>query len=137
MNGITIVKFYCQPHYDISLDVLPRWSAAERTLVAGEFNAKHYSWQTGRLEGRGEDIATWAAENGLNLLNTADMPIKPHGNTIDKAFSNIALASAVVEDHLARSSGHFTLSLILSDVSLSLPQAPGKVRVTTEVELKR
>ena len=137
VNGITIVNFYCQPHYDISLDVLPRWSAPERTLVAGEFNAKHYSWQTGRLKGRGEDIATWAAENGLNLLNTADMPIKPHGNTIDRAFSNIALASAVVEDHLDTSSGHFTLSLTVPDVSLSLPQAMGKVRVTTEEELKR
>ncbi|KID59415.1 reverse transcriptase, partial [Metarhizium hybridum] len=108
-----------------------------RTLVAGDFNAKHYSWQTGRLEGRGEDIATWAAENSLNLLNTADVPTNPHGNTIDLAFSNIALASAVVEDHLATSSDHFTLSLILPDVSLSLPQVPGKVRVTTEEELKR
>ncbi|KID83767.1 reverse transcriptase [Metarhizium guizhouense ARSEF 977] len=134
---VTIVNFYRQPRYDVSLDVLLRWPAPERTLVAGDFNAKHYSWQTGRLEGRGEDIATWAAENGLNLLNTADVPTNPHGNTIDLAFSNIALASAVVEDHLATSSDHFTLSLTLPDVSLSLPQAPGKVRVTTEEELKR
>ncbi|EXU95536.1 reverse transcriptase domain protein [Metarhizium robertsii] len=137
VNGVTIVNFYRQPHYDVALDVLLRWSAPERTLVAGDFNAKHYSWQTGRLEGRGEDIATWAAENGLNLLNTADVPTNPHGNTIDLAFSNIALASAVVEDHLATSSDHFTLSVILPDVSLNLPQVPGKVRVTTEEELER
>ncbi|KAF5137916.1 putative RNA-directed DNA polymerase from transposon X-element [Metarhizium anisopliae] len=137
VNGVTIVNFYRQPHYDVSLDALLRWSAPERTIVAGDFNAKHYSWQTGRLEGRGEDIATWAAENGLNLLNTADEPTNPHGNTIDLAFSNIALASAVVEDHLATSSDHFTLSLILPDVSLNLPQVPGKVRVTTEEELER
>ncbi|KID94004.1 Ribonuclease H-like protein, partial [Metarhizium majus ARSEF 297] len=76
--------------WGVSLDVLLRWSAPERTLVAGDFNAKHYSWQTGRLEG-------WAAENGLNLLNTVDVPTNPHGNTIDLAFSNIALASAVPE----------------------------------------
>ncbi|XP_044718774.1 reverse transcriptase (RNA-dependent DNA polymerase) domain-containing protein [Hirsutella rhossiliensis] len=137
VNGVTIVNFYRQPHYDVSLDVLLRWSAPEKTLVAGDFNAKHYTWQTGRLEGRGEDIATWAAENGLNLLNTADEPTNPHGNTIDLAFSNIALASAVVEDHLATSSDHFTLSLILPDLSLSLPQVTGKVRVTTDDELKR
>ncbi|KID83882.1 Endonuclease/exonuclease/phosphatase [Metarhizium guizhouense ARSEF 977] len=137
VNGVTIVNFYRQPRYDVSLDVLLRWPAPERTLVAGDFNAKHYSWQTGRLEGRGEDVAAWAAENGLNLLNTADVPTNPHGNTIDLAFSNIALASAVVEDHLATSSDHFTLSVILPDVSLSLPQVPGKVRVTTEEELKR
>ncbi|KFG77533.1 putative reverse transcriptase [Metarhizium anisopliae] len=137
VNGVTIVNFYRQPHYDVSLDALLRWSAPERTLVAGDFNAKHYSWQTGRLEGRGENIATWAAENGLNLLNTADVPTNPHGNTIYLAFSNIALASAVVEDHLATSSDHFTLSLTLPDVSLSLPQVPGKVRITTEEELER
>ena len=82
-------------------------------------------------------LPAWAAENGLNLLNTADVPTNPHGNTIDLAFSNIALASAVVEDHLATSSDHFTLSVILPDVSLSLPQTPGKVRVTTEEELER
>ncbi|KJZ69641.1 hypothetical protein HIM_10980 [Hirsutella minnesotensis 3608] len=137
VNGVTVVNFYRQPHYDVSLDVLLRWSAPEKTLVAGDFNAKHYSWQTGRLEGRGEDIATWAAENGLNLLNTADEPTNPHGNTIDLAFSNIALASAVVEDHLATSSDHFTLGLILPDVGLSPPRVPGKVRVTTDEELKR
>ncbi|KID60237.1 Endonuclease/exonuclease/phosphatase, partial [Metarhizium hybridum] len=134
VNGVTIVNFY---RYDVSLDVLLRWSAPERTLVTGDFNAKHYSWQTGRLEGRGEDIATWAAENGLSLLNTADVPINPHDNTIDLASSNIALASAVLDDHLVTSSDHFTLSLILPDVSLGLPQVPGKVRVTTEEELKR
>ncbi|KJK85089.1 hypothetical protein H633G_11079 [Metarhizium anisopliae BRIP 53284] len=104
-----------RPRHTVTYDVLLRWPAPERTLVAGDFNAKHYSWQTGRLKGRGEDIATWAAENGLNLLNTADVPTNPHGNTIDSAFSNITLASAVVEDRLAMSSDHFTLSLILPD----------------------
>ncbi|EXU95149.1 exonuclease-endonuclease-phosphatase family protein [Metarhizium robertsii] len=72
VNGATIVNCYRQPHYESPWTSLLRRSAPEMTLVAGDFNAKHYSWQTGRLEGCGEDIATWAAENGLNLLNTAD-----------------------------------------------------------------
>ncbi|KID93327.1 Endonuclease/exonuclease/phosphatase, partial [Metarhizium majus ARSEF 297] len=84
VNGVTIVNFYRQPHYDVALDVLLQWSAPERTLVAGDFNAKHYSWQTGRLEGRGEDIATWAAENGLNLLNTADSAARAVGRPVRK-----------------------------------------------------
>ncbi|KHO10662.1 ankyrin domain protein [Metarhizium robertsii ARSEF 23] len=105
------MNVYRQPSYDAALDILLRWSPPERCLVAGDFNAKHYSWQTGRLAGRGDDIAAWAAESGLGLLNTADVPTNPHGNTIDLAFSNIDLASAVVEDHLATSSDHFTLSL--------------------------
>ncbi|EFZ02030.2 Reverse transcriptase [Metarhizium robertsii ARSEF 23] len=134
-NGATIVNFYRQG--DAALNVLLRWTPPEKCMVAGDFNAKLYSWQTGRLEGRGEDIAAWAAEHGLNLLNTADVPTKPHGNTIDLAFSNIDLAAAVVEDHLATSSDHFTLSLTLPDVAFSSPQVPGKIRVTTEDELQR
>jgi len=105
--------------------------------VAGDFNAKHYSWQTGRLAGRGDDIAAWAAESGLGLLNTADVPTNPHGNTIDLAFSKIDLASAVVEDHLATSSDHFTLSLTIPNVTLAPTGTPGKVRVTSEEELQR
>ncbi|KID96087.1 Endonuclease/exonuclease/phosphatase, partial [Metarhizium majus ARSEF 297] len=94
LNGITIVNVYRRPSYDAALDILLRWSPPEICLVAGDFNAKHYSWQTGRLAGRGDDIAAWAAESGLGLLNTADVPTNPHGNTIDLAFSNIDLASA-------------------------------------------
>ncbi|KID59265.1 reverse transcriptase, partial [Metarhizium hybridum] len=137
VNGMTIVNFYRQPSHDTALNVLLGWSSPERCVVAGDFNAKHYSWQTGRLEDRGEDIAVWAAQNGLSLLNTADVPTNPHGNTIDLAFSNIALAAAVVEDHLATSSDHFTLCLTLPDITLTLPQVPGKIRVTTEDELRR
>ncbi|KID60927.1 Endonuclease/exonuclease/phosphatase, partial [Metarhizium hybridum] len=73
VNGITIVNVYRQPSYDAALDILLGWSPPERCLVAGDFNAKHYSWQTGRLADRGDDIAAWAAESGLGLLNTADV----------------------------------------------------------------
>ncbi|KJK73614.1 hypothetical protein H634G_11123 [Metarhizium anisopliae BRIP 53293] len=85
VNGITIVNVYRRPSYDAALDILLRWSPPEICLVAGDFNAKHYSWQTGRLAGRGDVIAAWAAESGLVLLNTADVPTNPHGNTIDLA----------------------------------------------------
>ncbi|KAG7408198.1 hypothetical protein Forpe1208_v012415 [Fusarium oxysporum f. sp. rapae] len=46
------------------------------------------------------------------------------------------LAEATVEDHLATSSDHFTLSLTFPDIKLA-PSQPGKIRVTTEDELKR
>ena len=137
VNGVTVVNFYRQPYHDVALDVLLNWPIPERTVVAGDFNAKHFSWQTGRLADRGEDVAAWAAQNGLSLLNTADVPTNPHGNTIDLAFSNIDLASAVVEDHLATSSDHFTLSLTLPNITLAVPQLPGKVRITTDEELRR
>ncbi|OAQ58652.1 reverse transcriptase [Purpureocillium lilacinum] len=136
INNMTIVNCYRQPDFDGALDILLAWSPPSRCLVAGDFNAKHYSWQTGRLDGRGDDIAHWAAENRLSLLNPTDVPTNPHGNTIDLAFSNVPLSEAVVEDHLATSSDHFTLSIALPEVGVA-PIPPGKVRVTTEDEIKR
>ncbi|KAI8406122.1 hypothetical protein FOFC_13591 [Fusarium oxysporum] len=119
-----------------ALDTLFQWSVPERCLVAGDFNARHRSWQTGQTTNRGQEIAGWASENGLSLLNTLDIPTNPYGNTIDLAFTNLPLAEAIVEDHLATSSDHFTLSLTFPDVR-STPVQPGKIRVTTEDELKR
>ncbi|KAM4067452.1 endonuclease-reverse transcriptase domain-containing protein [Hirsutella rhossiliensis] len=136
INNITVVNFYRQPHYDEALEMLLQWTTPGRCLVAGDFNAKHSSWQTGRLDGRGDDIAFWASENGLSLLNPADVPTNPHGNTIDLAFSNIPLSEAVVEEHLATSSDHFTLSVTLADLApASVPL--GKVRLTSDDELAR
>ncbi|KAG7424394.1 hypothetical protein Forpi1262_v014457 [Fusarium oxysporum f. sp. raphani] len=85
---------------------------------------------------RGHEIASWASENGLGLLNTSDILINPHGNTIDLAFSNIPLAEANFEDHLATSSDHFTLSLTLPNAEPA-PTQPGEIRVITDNELKR
>ncbi|KAI8412291.1 hypothetical protein FOFC_08921 [Fusarium oxysporum] len=119
-----------------ALDTLFQWSVPERCLVAGDFNARHRSWQTGQTTNRGQEIAGWVSENDLSLLNTLDIPTNPYGNTIDLAFTNLPLAEAIVEDHLATSSDHFTLSLTFPDVR-STPVQPGKIRVTTEDELKR
>ncbi|KAH7471411.1 hypothetical protein FOMA001_g13259 [Fusarium oxysporum f. sp. matthiolae] len=136
INGMTIVNFYRQNDERDSLNTLLRWPVPERCLVAGDFNARHRSWQTGQATNRGHEVAGWASENDLNLLNTLDIPTNPHGNTIDLAFTNMPLAEATVEDHLATSSDHFTLSLTFLDIR-STPVQPAKIRVKTEDELKR
>ncbi|KAF4334266.1 reverse transcriptase domain protein, partial [Fusarium beomiforme] len=136
ISGITIVNFYRQNDERDALNTLLRWAVPERCLVAGDFNARHNSWQTGQATNRGQEIAGWASENDLDLLNTPDIPTNPHGNTIDLAFTNMPLAEATVEDHLATSSDHFTLSLTFPDIKAT-PSQPGKIRVTTEDELKR
>ncbi|KAG7423501.1 hypothetical protein Forpi1262_v015424 [Fusarium oxysporum f. sp. raphani] len=130
------LNFYRQNDERDALDTLLQWPIPDRCLVAGDFNARHHTWQTGPTTNRGHEIASWASENGLGLLNTSDIPTNPHGNTIDLAFSNVPLAEANVEDHLATSSDHFTLSLTLPNVEPA-PTQPGKIRVTTDDELKR
>ena len=136
INGMTIVNFYRQNDQHDALEILLQWPVPGRCLVAGDFNARHRSWQTGHATNRGQEIAAWSSEYDLNLLNTLDIPTNPYGNTIDLAFTNMPLAEATVEDHLATSSDHFTLSLTLPDIRPA-PIQPGKVRVTTEDELKR
>ncbi|KJZ69582.1 hypothetical protein HIM_11019 [Hirsutella minnesotensis 3608] len=134
VNGVTVVNFYRQPLYDVALEILLRWSATDKCLVSGDFNAKHPSWQAGRQEHRGEDIAFWAADNRLSLLNAVDVPT--HARGIDLAFSNIPLADAVVEDHLATGSDHFTLSITLPGQDLAPPPLC-KIRLNSDEELKR
>src|ERR1700735_859242 len=93
VNNITIINFYRQPSYNEALNILLNWPTPQKCLIAGDFNAIHSTWQTGQqISGRGEAIATWAADNSLNLLNTTDTPTNAHGNTIDLAFTNISLA---------------------------------------------
>ncbi|KAJ3455314.1 hypothetical protein MRS44_013914 [Fusarium solani] len=136
VNEVTMVNFYRQSDEKDALNNLLRWPVPERCLVAGDFNARHHTWQTGQTTNRGQDIASWASENDLSLLNTPDIPTNPHGNTIDLAFTNIPLAEAAIEDHLATSSDHFTLKLTLPDIK-PVPMQLGRIRVTTDDELKR
>ncbi|KAM4062495.1 endonuclease-reverse transcriptase domain-containing protein [Hirsutella rhossiliensis] len=136
VNGTTVVNFYRQPDYDAALEILLGWCATDKCLVSGDFNAKHPSWQAGRQEHRGEDIAFWAMDNRLSLLNAVDVPTNARGSTIDLAFSNIPLADAIVEDHLATGSDHFTLSITLPSQALA-PLPLCKIRLNSDEELKR
>ncbi|KAM4066695.1 reverse transcriptase (RNA-dependent DNA polymerase) [Hirsutella rhossiliensis] len=136
VNGITVVNFYRQPYHDGALEILLQWTVPDKCLVAGDFNAKHPSWQAGRREDRGEEIAFWAMDNRLGLLNPVDVPTNAHGNTVDLAFCNIPLADAVVEDHLATGSDHFTLSITLPGQVLA-PLPIGKIHLNSDEELKR
>ncbi|CZR49880.1 uncharacterized protein FPRO_16088 [Fusarium proliferatum ET1] len=128
VNSMTIVNFYCQNDESDTLNTLLRWPVPERCLVAGDFNARHRSWQTGQTTNRRQEIAGWVSENDLGLLNTLDIPTNPCGNTIDLAFTNIPLAEAICEDHLAVSSDHFTLSLTFSNIRSTSVQ-PGKYQL--------
>ncbi|KAJ6437079.1 reverse transcriptase [Purpureocillium lavendulum] len=135
VNGVTLVNVYREPDVDSALEVLFAWLIPSQCIIAGDFNARHHTWQVGPSRGHGGHIAEWAAENDLALLNPINTPTNAHGNTIDLAFSNILLAEATVEDHLATSSDHFTLSISLPALKpATLP--PGKILLASDEELK-
>ncbi|KJZ68765.1 hypothetical protein HIM_11849 [Hirsutella minnesotensis 3608] len=75
-------------------------------------------------------------DNQLSLLNPVDVPTNARGNAVDLAFSNIPLADAVVEEYLATSSDHFTLSITLPELAPA-PLPIGKIRLSSDEELKR
>ena len=135
-SGITVVNVYRDPLDHCASQTLMDWPIPSQCVIAGDFNARHYTWQSGGSIGGGWAIAQWASNNNLQLLNTPNKPTNLHGNTIDLAFSNIPFAEATVEDHLATSSDHFTLSLDIPSFRQG-PCASGKVRITTADELKR
>ncbi|OAQ74382.1 endonuclease/reverse transcriptase [Purpureocillium lilacinum] len=136
VNGVTLVNVYREPHVDTALEVLFARPMPSQCIIAGDFNARHHTWQVGPSRGHGGRIAEWAAQNDLALLNPINTPTNAHGNTIDLAFSNISLAEATVEDHLATSSDHFTLSISLPALRpAALP--PGKILLASDEELKR
>jgi hypothetical protein len=49
----------------------------------------------------------------MTILNTPNEPTNDFGNTIDLAFSNNPTAVANIEDHLATTADHYTLSITL------------------------
>lgn len=62
--------------------------------------------------------------------------LRQNNLTIDLAFSNVPLAETTVEDHLATSSDHYTLSTTLP-CSQPAPVPPSKFRINTEDDVKR
>ncbi|PWI65488.1 hypothetical protein PCL_07089 [Purpureocillium lilacinum] len=86
VNGVTLVNVYREPNLDTALEVLFAWPIPSQCIIAGDFNARHHTWQIGPSRGYGGIIAEWAAENDLDLLNPINTPTnsarrrsRPHG----------------------------------------------------------
>ena len=135
-SDITIVNVYRDPLLRESLPTLLNWPIPERCLIAGDFNARHHSWEPGtRSIHGGQYIANWAEEQGLSQLVPA-VPTNPRKTTIDLAFTNIPLASASVEDHLATGSDHFTIAINIPEISLQ-PKPAKRPQLRTPDDIQR
>lgn len=67
IGGITVVNLYRARGDDGALDPLMRWPVPRRCVIAGDFNARHTSWQSTQNYGGGAAIADWALENNPKL----------------------------------------------------------------------
>lgn len=134
-SGITILNLYREQGTPEVLGHLERWTVPRDCLIGGDFNATHPTWQAGRGHGNGRMIAEWVERNDLTILNPPNVPTNPYGNTIDLAISNIPLAEATVEEHLATSSDHEALSISVPTMGPPTNQS-NKIRVNKPEELE-
>ncbi|KAJ3498353.1 hypothetical protein NLG97_g1182 [Lecanicillium saksenae] len=117
VNGTTILNVYNDPQVTETITAITQWDVPLNTIVAGDMNAHHLHWRTDRPNSRcGTQLAQWAEEQGLLLLNEPDTDTTrstPHrrATTIDLAFSNIDQAAAVVEEYLTTGSLHYTVCI--------------------------
>ncbi|KAM4063576.1 endonuclease/Exonuclease/phosphatase family protein [Hirsutella rhossiliensis] len=71
--------------------LLHQQDVPERCLIAGDFNACHFSWQPGARVRGTEGHRPVGGRQGLGLLTTPGEATHARGNTIDLAFANIPL----------------------------------------------
>ncbi|KAL7940375.1 Endonuclease/exonuclease/phosphatase [Trichoderma barbatum] len=126
--GYTVVNVYRRAADDISTDILKKWGKPPpKSIIAGDFNAKHWSWQPGvQPDTPGRLYAEWAEETDIAPILIGS-PTRASGYTIDLVFTN-CLAVARVEPPLNTGSDHFTVTTCLPDPERGTPGA-GKLYV--------
>lgn len=110
VRGITLGNLYRKPRDNNIIESLSRWAPSGGSLVAGDFNAGHETWG-GSRRNRGEDVASWAGDNGMSLLNTPGEPTHDEGGVLDLGFSNVPHAALRIAEDLETGSDHRTLEI--------------------------
>lgn len=111
VNGVLLANVYRRTGYAPGvLEMLEKWTPGPSTVVLGDFNALHWSWQPGhsRHASPGARLAEWVEKVGLAIENP-EGPTHKLGNTIDLVFSNIPGTDTLVEPGLATGSDHYTV----------------------------
>ncbi|KAK5989434.1 hypothetical protein PT974_10953 [Cladobotryum mycophilum] len=134
-SDITIVNIYRDPDVPETLEAILTWPIPDRCLIAGDFNARHCSWEPGaNAEHQGGRIVDWAEETELAQLVPA-APTNPRNTTIDLAFTNIPLAEAAVEEHLLTSADHYPITITIPEIRLqSRPRKRARLRTSKETQ---
>ncbi|CCC14518.1 unnamed protein product [Sordaria macrospora k-hell] len=106
-QGVTFVNIYRRSNDASALELLQNWQPTTKTLLAGDFNAKHHTWQPGAETSEGATrIIDYVTEHSLDLLTAPGVPTHNCGNTIDLTFSNIPLCSTRIAPEADCGSDH-------------------------------
>jgi hypothetical protein len=97
-EGVVVVGCYFSPNkpireYEAFLEELSRTTRRHRdkpVIILGDFNARSHHWDT-LVDSRGKLVVEWAAELGLSLANSDNLPtcVHPRGSSaVDLVWAN-------------------------------------------------
>ena len=111
--GVNLVNIYNEPRRDV------RWVADQvaslpgRTLLAGDFNARHPRWVSWEEPSAGTEALLSNLPVGMALLNPVDVPTHKRGGVLDLAWTNIPGSDATVSEYHTVGSDHLPLHISL------------------------
>ncbi|RBQ99711.1 hypothetical protein VDGD_20064 [Verticillium dahliae] len=108
--GVNIVNIYRDYQLPTIINTITSWIPPPNTVITGDFNAHHVSWQPGiRSNQSATDIVAWINRHELMVLNRPGMPTHELGNVLDLAITNIPFAKTQIADPCYTGSDHYTL----------------------------
>ncbi|EDO03066.1 hypothetical protein SS1G_05545 [Sclerotinia sclerotiorum 1980 UF-70] len=91
------------------MDYITHLAPNAKTIIGGDFNAKHPLWEPGvGAANQGSQLAHWAEAQGMEYLGTPGLATHARGHVLDLTFSNVPFAFTEVRDELHCSSDHVT-----------------------------
>ena len=84
-----------------------------RTLLAGDFNARHPLWTSLREPSAGTEAFLDSLPTSMTMLNPADVPTHEQGGVLDLAWSDIPGIDATVSEYHKVGSDHLPLHISL------------------------
>ncbi|RAL64748.1 hypothetical protein DID88_001779 [Monilinia fructigena] len=109
VNGHHIVNIYREPNTMAMINYTVGIVPGPRTLIGGDFNAKHDTYEPGVLSAtQGATLANWSQDTGMDFIGEVGVPTHRAGHVIDLTFSNIPFAETVVRRDMDCGSDHFT-----------------------------
>jgi hypothetical protein len=104
-------------------------SPPSRTLIVGDFNCRHASWDpsTDYRPPLGDSLEEWAQQHGLNLLNGYTQTHN-RGGVLDLAWSNVPQIETIIAPHLHSTSDHETLLTSIPRYKIRESHIQGKLK---------
>lgn len=110
---ITIVNVYRPPQEANDgpvITALSEWAVPPNSLIAGDFNTRHYLWDSRTTSSsRSDQLVSWIRQNALTLISPAFESTHNRGGTLDLVLGNFSGANCNIEGHLNTTSDHETL----------------------------